>query len=116
MVAGCRLRREELPSELLDHINGLIEFFQHDLPTEPDVIALADQVLSELDRREQDQLKTFAGLKSVRDLRLGGEWAWRDGGRVGQADDRHRRKAGEPTNPARLPPSAFWLLLGRLSL
>ena len=54
VVAGV-LRREELPSELLEHINGLIEFYQHDLPTEPDLIAVADQKILELDRREQDQ-------------------------------------------------------------
>lgn len=30
VVAGV-LRREELPSELLKHINGLIEFYEHDL-------------------------------------------------------------------------------------
>jgi hypothetical protein len=30
-VAAGVLRKEELPSELLHHIAGLIEFFQHDL-------------------------------------------------------------------------------------
>jgi hypothetical protein len=30
-VATGVLNREELPAELLQHINGLIEFFEHDL-------------------------------------------------------------------------------------
>ncbi len=30
-VAAGVLRREELPSEVLQHINGLIEFYEHDL-------------------------------------------------------------------------------------
>ena len=33
VVAAGVLRKEELPSELVRHISGLLEFYEHDLPT-----------------------------------------------------------------------------------
>ena len=50
---------EELPeserSALVAELARRVAATPHDLPNEPDLIAVADQVFVELDRREQDQ-------------------------------------------------------------